>query len=82
MVVVALHERPAELSLTGLMMGETEIVGAVGYRPEEFDAVIAAMAEGFYDTAGWVQERPLEQAVEALHDLRDGIGSSKILLTV
>lgn len=81
-VVVALHERPAELSLTGLMMGETEIVGAVGYRPEEFDAVIAAMAEGFYDTAGWVQERPLEQAVEALHDLRDGIGSSKILLTV
>ena len=27
-VVVALHERPAELSLTGLMMGETEIVGA------------------------------------------------------
>ncbi|MFE6996733.1 alcohol dehydrogenase catalytic domain-containing protein [Microbacterium sp. NPDC057659] len=79
-VVVALHEHPAELALTGLMMGETEIAGAVGYRPEEFDAVIAGMAGGFYDTSGWVEERSLDEVVDALHALRAGTGASKILM--
>ncbi|MGW5602532.1 hypothetical protein ACWEWL_26025 [Streptomyces rochei] len=64
---------------TRLMMGETEIVGAVGYRPEEFDEVIAAMADGFYDTTGWVRELPLESLVDALHSLRHGIGGKTLL---
>ncbi|XIE81564.1 zinc-binding dehydrogenase [Streptomyces sp. SBR177] len=79
LVVAALHEHPMDFQPTGLMMGEREIVGAVGYRPEEFDAVIAAMADGVYDTTGWVQERPLEDLVDALHALRGGVGG-KILL--
>ncbi|MGQ5595369.1 hypothetical protein ACUJ8N_20250 [Streptomyces sp. ESR1.13] len=81
LVVAALHEHPTALQPTQLMMGETEIVGAVGYRPEEFDAVIAAMADGVYDTTGWVQERPLGDVIDALHSLRAGVGG-KVLLKV
>lgn len=51
-MVAALHEHPTELQPTQLMMGEAEIVGAVGYRPTEFDAVMAAMVDGGYDTTG------------------------------
>ncbi|MES9506564.1 hypothetical protein ABWJ92_09100 [Streptomyces sp. NPDC000609] len=62
-------------------MGETEIVGAVGYRSTEFDAVIAAMADGGHDTTGWVWELPLEGAVDAHHSLCVGVGG-KILVQV
>ncbi|GHE79428.1 alcohol dehydrogenase [Amycolatopsis deserti] len=78
-VVVSLHEHPMEFQPTQLMMGETEIVGAVGYRPEEFDAVIAAMADGVYDTTGWVEEIPLSGVVDAIHALRKGTGA-KVLI--
>ncbi|MGW5107470.1 zinc-binding dehydrogenase [Nocardia sp. NPDC004123] len=78
-VVVALHEHPMELQPTQLMMAETEIVGAVGYLPEEFDAVIAAMANGIYDTTGWVREIPLTGVVDAIHALRSGT-DAKILI--
>ncbi|MEU6558256.1 zinc-binding dehydrogenase [Nocardia nova] len=78
-VVVSLHEHPMEFQPTQLMMGETEIVGAVGYRPEEFDAVIAAMAKGVYDTTGWVEEMPLDGIVDAIHALRTGTGA-KVLI--
>ncbi|MBV2153429.1 zinc-binding dehydrogenase [Kitasatospora sp. SUK 42] len=81
LVVTALHEQPMEFQPTQLMMTETEIIGAVGYRPEEFDAVIAAMADGVYDTSGWVKELPLEGLIDALHSLRAGVGG-KILLQV
>lgn len=80
-VVVALHEHPMDFQPTLLSMGETEIVGSVGYRPEEFDAVIAAMADGFYDTTGWVQEIPLTGIVDALHALRSGAGAKILIKT-
>ena len=78
-VVVSLHEHPTEFSPTQLMMGETEVVGAVGYLPEEFDAVIAAMANGVYDTTGWVEEIELDGLVDAIHALRTGTGA-KVLI--
>lgn len=80
-VATALHEHGMEFNPTPLMMQETEVVGSVGYRPEEFDAVIAAMAEEFYDTTGWVREMPLDSVVDALHLLRSGVGG-KILLAI
>jgi (R,R)-butanediol dehydrogenase / meso-butanediol dehydrogenase / diacetyl reductase len=80
-VVVALHEHPVQLPLTGLMMAETEVVGAVGYTHAEFDAVIAAMADGLYDTTGWVQERELAEAEASIQELRSGTGA-KVLLRV
>lgn len=80
-VVLSLHEHPMEFQPTMLMMGETEIVGAVGYEPEEFDAVIAAMAEGFYDTTGWVREIQLSEIEDAIHALRSGAGAKILIRT-
>jgi (R,R)-butanediol dehydrogenase/meso-butanediol dehydrogenase/diacetyl reductase len=80
-VVAALHEHPMDFQPTMLSMGETEIVGSVGYRPAEFDAVIAAMANGVYDTTGWVQEIPLTGIVDALHALRSGTGAKILIKT-
>lgn len=78
-VVVAIHERPMDFLPTQLVMGETEIAGALAYLPEDFDAVIEAMSRGVYDTTGWVQQAPLEGVVEAIHALRGGAGA-KILV--
>lgn len=80
-VVAALHEHPMDFNPTMLSMGETEIVGAVGYEPEEFDAVIAAMAAGVYDTTGWVEEIPLSGVVDAIHALRSGAGAKILIKT-
>ncbi|MBQ3359492.1 MAG: 2,3-butanediol dehydrogenase [Microbacterium sp.] len=78
-VVVAIHERTMDFLPTQLVMAETEIAGALAYLPEDFDAVIAAMAAGVYDTTGWVKDVPLEGVVDAIHALRGGAGA-KILV--
>ncbi|MEU7814982.1 alcohol dehydrogenase catalytic domain-containing protein [Pseudonocardia sp. NPDC049154] len=80
-VVVAAHEQAVELNPTMLVLGETEVVGSLAYLPADFDAVIAAMAEGAYDTTGWVEERPLADLLAALADLGEA-RASKILLTI
>ncbi|MFD5177592.1 alcohol dehydrogenase catalytic domain-containing protein [Nocardia sp. NPDC058379] len=79
LVVLALHEHPMALQPTDLMMAQKEIVGSVGYQPEEFRSVIAAMADGVYDTTGWVQECEIDDIVDAFHLLRAG-SASKILI--
>jgi (R,R)-butanediol dehydrogenase/meso-butanediol dehydrogenase/diacetyl reductase len=78
-VIVAIHERTMDFLPTQLVMGETEIAGTLAYLPEDFDAVIRAMAEGVYDTNGWVDEVELDGVVDAIHALRGGAGS-KILV--
>lgn len=78
-VVVAIHERPMEFLPTQLVMGETDIAGALDYLPEDFDAVITAMAQGLYDTTGWVEEVDLDGVVDAIRALRAGAGA-KILV--
>lgn len=78
-VVVAIHERTMDFLPTQLVMAETEIAGALAYLPEDFDAVIAAMAVGVYDTTGWVKDVPLDGVVDAIHALRGGAGA-KILV--
>lgn len=80
-VVLALHEHSTELELTWIMMRETEIVGAVGYTHEDFDAVIEAMARGVYNTTGWVEEMPLDNVEDAIRALRTGAGA-KVLMKV
>ena len=80
-VVAALHEHGMDFNPTMLSMGETEIVGSVGYQPEEFDAVIAAMAASVYDTTGWVEEIPLTGIVDAMHALRSGAGAKILIKT-
>lgn len=78
-VVVAIHERTMDFLPTQLVMAETEIAGALAYLLEDFDAVIAAMAAGVYDTTGWVKDVPLDGVVDAIHALRGGAGA-KILV--
>lgn len=78
-VIVALHERPAEFSATALVTAETEIVGAVAYLPEDFDAVIGAMAAGFYDTTGWVDDIDLVEVVDAIRALHAGTGAKLLI---
>lgn len=78
-VVVAIHERAMEFNPTQLVMAETEIAGTLGYLPEDFDAVIAAMADGKYTTEGWVSEVPLEGVVDAIHELRAGRGMKMLV---
>lgn len=81
LVVVALHERGFDFNPTTLVMAETSIVGALAYLPEDFDAVIAAMADGKYSVEGWVQDITVEQVVNAFGDLRQGRGM-KMLVSV
>jgi hypothetical protein len=50
----------------------TSVVGALAYLPEDFDAVIAAMAEGKYSAEGWVTEITADQLVHTFGELRQG----------
>ncbi|MFF8618355.1 alcohol dehydrogenase catalytic domain-containing protein [Streptomyces sp. NPDC015350] len=75
------HEKPFEIEPNEIMMGEYELLGSLGYRPDEFDGVIGRMSAGEYDTTGWVEEMELDDVVEAIHKLRAGAGT-KILLRV
>lgn len=79
LVVVALHERTMDFLPTQLVMAEADITGSLAYTPADFDAVIAAMARGVYDTTGWVDEVGLEGVTDAIHQLRSGAGA-KILV--
>jgi (R,R)-butanediol dehydrogenase / meso-butanediol dehydrogenase / diacetyl reductase len=81
LVVVALHERGFEFDPSVLVFGETSMTGALAYLPRDFDAVIAAMAEGRYDPTGWVDEIGVEDLVDAFGRLRRGDGM-KILVRV
>ena len=81
LVVVALHEKGFDFNPTVLVMSETSVVGALAYLPEDFDAVIAAMAEGRYSADGWVAEVAPDQLVHTFGELRQGRGT-KVLVRV
>ncbi|MGY1639233.1 2,3-butanediol dehydrogenase [Geodermatophilus sp. SYSU D00742] len=81
LVVVALHEKAFEFDPTMLVFGETSMTGVLAYLPRDFDAVIAAMAEGRYDATGWVEEIGVDDVVAAFGRLRGGAGM-KILVRV
>ena len=80
-MVVALHERAMEFNPTQLVMAETELAGALAYLPADFDAVIAAMADGLYDPTGWVTEVGIDEVATAIADLRAG-KAMKVLVRV
>lgn len=50
--VVAMHEQPVQFDAAGLMLGQWEIVGSVGYDPQDFDDIIEAMDRGVYSAEG------------------------------
>jgi (R,R)-butanediol dehydrogenase / meso-butanediol dehydrogenase / diacetyl reductase len=71
MVSVAIYEKPLTTPLLNLVMNESRIQGSLCYTAADFEAVIALMAEGAYDTTGWVSTIAIEDVVdegfEALH---------------
>ena len=71
MVSVAIYEKPVQTPLLNLVMNESRIQGSLCYTGADFEAVIALMAQGAYDTTGWVAQIPIGEVVvegfEALH---------------
>ena len=71
MVSVAIYEKPLETPLLNLVMNESRIQGSLCYTGADFEAVIALMARGAYDTTGWVTRISLDDVIdegfEALH---------------
>lgn len=71
MISVAIYEKPLETPLLNLVMNESRIQGSLCYTGADFEAVIALMADGRYDTTGWVTRIPIgdvvDEGFEALH---------------
>lgn len=71
MVSVAIYEKPLTTPLLNLVMNESRIQGSLCYTADDFEAVIALMAQGAYDTTGWVTSIGLDDVIdegfEALH---------------
>ncbi|MET0897890.1 MAG: 2,3-butanediol dehydrogenase, partial [Mycobacterium sp.] len=71
MVSVAIYEKPLTTPLLNLVMNESRIQGSLCYTAADFEAVIALMAQGSYDTTGWVTSIALDDVIdegfEALH---------------
>jgi (R,R)-butanediol dehydrogenase / meso-butanediol dehydrogenase / diacetyl reductase len=70
-VSVAIYERPLTTPLLSLVMNESRIQGSLCYTADDFEAVIALMASGAYDTTGWVTQIAIgdvvDEGFEALH---------------
>jgi (R,R)-butanediol dehydrogenase / meso-butanediol dehydrogenase / diacetyl reductase len=79
LVVVALHEKGFEFNPGVLLFDERSITGTLAYLPRDFDAVIAAMAQGHYDTTGWVEEIDVDDLLDSFGRLRSG-SAMKVLV--
>ncbi len=68
---MAIYEKPLVTSLLNLVMNESRVQGSLCYTSTDFEAVIALMAQGGYDTTGWVTpisiDDVLDEGFEALH---------------
>jgi (R,R)-butanediol dehydrogenase/meso-butanediol dehydrogenase/diacetyl reductase len=73
-VMIAFHEKPMQFNPTQLVMAETQMLGTLAYTRADFDAVIAAMAEGKYSTEGWVDDIAVEELATTFAALRAGRG--------
>lgn len=79
LVIVALHEWEFAFNPTGMVFSENTIKGSIAYTPADFKAVIAAMSNGGFGTEHWVATVPLDDAAQALNDLRAGQGIKTLL---
>jgi (R,R)-butanediol dehydrogenase / meso-butanediol dehydrogenase / diacetyl reductase len=73
LISVAIYEKPLTTSLIQLVLRERRIQGTICYTADDYRAVIDLMAQGHYDTTGWVDTIPLSGVVEqGLEELRAG----------
>ena len=71
-VVVGIHEKPFDFVPTSLLLQEVSVVGCLVYQAADYDAVIANMAAGAYETTGWVDHTTLDDLEKSYDDLRAG----------
>ena len=71
-LVVGIHEKPFAFNPTALLLQEVSIVGSLIYVADDYDAVIANMAAGAYDTTGWVHHTTLDDLEKSYDELRAG----------
>ncbi|MGW0570338.1 2,3-butanediol dehydrogenase [Streptomyces tauricus] len=73
LVSVAIYDKPIPAPLIQLVLRERRIQGTICYTREDYQAVIRLMAEGHYDTTGWVDTVPLTAVLdEGFEALRQG----------
>ena len=71
-VVVGIHEKPFDFNPLSLLLQEVSVVGCLIYQAADYDAVIANMATGVYDTTGWVHHTTLDDLEKSYDELRAG----------
>jgi len=73
MVAVAIYSHPLETPLLNLVMRERRIQGTLCYTGADFRAVMDLMADGHYDTTGWVESIALSDVIQGgFEELRAG----------
>jgi (R,R)-butanediol dehydrogenase / meso-butanediol dehydrogenase / diacetyl reductase len=71
-LVVGIHEEPHDFNPTSLLLQEVAVIGSLIYTAADYDAVIADMAAGVYETTGWVDHTELDDLVNSYDELRAG----------
>lgn len=73
LVSVAIYDQPLITPLVQLVLRERRIQGTLCYTSEDYRAVIDLMAQGHYDTTGWVETVPLSGVLQqGFEELRAG----------
>ena len=73
LISVAIYDKPISTPLINLVLRERRIQGTICYTGDDYRAVIALMAQGHYDTTGWVDTIPMSGVLEqGFEELRAG----------
>ena len=73
LISVAIYDQPISTPLINLVLRERRIQGTICYTGDDYRAVIALMAQGHYDTTGWVDTIPMSGVLEqGFEELRAG----------
>ena len=71
-LIVGIHEKPFDFNPTTLLLSEVSVIGSLVYVAEDYEAVIANMSAGVYDTTGWVDHSSLDDLEKSYDELRAG----------
>jgi (R,R)-butanediol dehydrogenase/meso-butanediol dehydrogenase/diacetyl reductase len=73
LISVAIYDKPLTTPLINLVLRERRIQGTICYTGDDYRAVIVLMAQGHYDTTGWVETIPMSGVLEqGFDELRAG----------
>lgn len=78
-VIVGIHSQDIRVHPVSLVMGEHSLIGSLAYTHQDFAEVIEMMAQGVYDTTGWVEEVGFDQYVPTIQRMKLGAGVKAIV---